>query len=72
MVIVRRDYRLNLQMNDSDGNELRCRSTLCKRGQIIVKGPNRVWSIVGNDKLSRFEFEIYGCIGAYSWYIIWS
>jgi len=39
--------------------------------QFIVKGPNRVWSIDGHDQLSRFGFEIYGCIDAYSQYIIW-
>jgi hypothetical protein len=58
-------------MNDPDGNELRRRSTLRKWGQFIVKGPNRVWSIDWRDKLSRFGFEIYGCIDAYSRYIIW-
>jgi hypothetical protein len=71
MVIVRRNLRLHLQMNDPDGNELRRRSALHKRGQFIVKGPNHVWSIDGHDKLSRFGFEIYECIDAYSWYIIW-
>jgi hypothetical protein len=70
MVIVRRDLRLHLQMNDPDGNELRRQSTLRKRGQFIVKGPNRVWSIDGPDKLSQLGFEIYGCIDAYSRYII--
>ena len=58
-------------MNDPDGNELRRRLTLRKGGQFIVKGPNRVWSIDGHDKLSCFGFKIYGCIDAYSWYIIW-
>jgi len=71
MVIVRRDLRLHLQMKNPDGNELQRQSTLRKRGQFIVKGPNCVWSIDGHDKLSRFEFEIYGCIDAYSRYIIW-
>lgn len=42
-----------------------------KRGQFIVKGPNRVWSIDGHDKLSRFGFQIYAAIDAYSRYIIW-
>jgi len=42
-----------------------------KRGQFIVKGPNRVWSIDGHDKLSRFGFQIYASIDAYSRYIVW-
>jgi len=71
MVSVRRDHRLHSQMNDPDGDESRHRSTLRKCGQFIVKGPNRVWSIDGHDKLSHFGFEIYGCIDAYSWYIMW-
>jgi len=71
MVIVRCDLRLHVQMNDPDGDELRHRSTLRKCGQLIVKGPNRVWSIDGHVKLSHFGFEIYGCIDAYSRYIIW-
>jgi len=58
-------------MNDPDGNELRRQSTLRKGGQFIVKGPNHVWSIDGHEKLSSFGFEIYGCIDAYSRYIIW-
>jgi len=51
------------------------------RGQLIgkkrdrkefgIKGPNRVLSIDGHDKLSRFGFEIYGTIDAYSRYIVW-
>jgi len=36
-----------------------------------VKGPKRVWSIDGHDKLSQFGFVIYGCIDAYSEYKIW-
>ncbi|RPA91220.1 hypothetical protein L873DRAFT_1871735 [Choiromyces venosus 120613-1] len=40
-----------------------------KRKEFTVKGPNWVLSIDGHDKLSRFGFEIYGAIDAYSWYI---
>jgi hypothetical protein len=32
----------------------------------MVKGPNRVWSIDGHDKLLAYGFEIYGIIDAYS------
>ncbi|CUS06634.1 unnamed protein product, partial [Tuber aestivum] len=42
-----------------------------RRKEYFVKGPNRVVSIDGHDKLSRFGFEIYGAIDAYSHYIIW-
>ena len=37
----------------------------------MVKGPNRVWSINGHDKLSRFGFQVYAAIDAYSRYIVW-
>ena len=37
-----------------------------KRRRYVVKGPNRVWSIDGHDKLSAYGFEIYGIIDAYS------
>ncbi|RPB03860.1 hypothetical protein L873DRAFT_1786820 [Choiromyces venosus 120613-1] len=42
-----------------------------KRKEFTVKGLNRVLSIDGHDKLSRFGFEIYGAIDAYSRYIAW-
>ncbi|RPA91625.1 hypothetical protein L873DRAFT_1713249, partial [Choiromyces venosus 120613-1] len=43
----------------------------CQREEYFVKGLNRVLSIDGHDKLSRFSFEIYGAIDAYSHYIVW-
>ena len=42
-----------------------------RRKEYFVKGTNRVFSIDGHDKLSRFGFEIYGAIDAYSRYIVW-
>lgn len=42
-----------------------------QRMEFTVKGLNRVHSIDGHDKLSRFGFEIYGAIDAYSRYIVW-
>ena len=36
------------------------------RGRYIVKGPNRVWSVDGHDKLSIYGFQIYGIIDPYS------
>jgi hypothetical protein len=41
-----------------------------QRSRYRVKGPNRVWSIDGHDKLTRFGIEIYGMIDAYSRFII--
>ena len=37
-----------------------------ERKEFDIKGPNRVLSIDGHDKLSRFGFEMYGAIDAYS------
>lgn len=45
--------------------------TLRRRGQFEIKGPNRVWSIDGHDKLSPFGFQIYAAIDAYSRRILW-
>ncbi|CUS11455.1 unnamed protein product, partial [Tuber aestivum] len=42
-----------------------------ERREFSIKGPNRILSIYGHDKLSRFGFEIYGAIDAYSRYIVW-
>lgn len=42
-----------------------------ERKEFTIKGPNHVLSIDGHDKLSRFGFEIYGAIDAYSRYIVW-
>lgn len=56
---------------DPKGVEDRRLRRLHKRGRYGIPGPNRVWSIDGHDKLSRFGFEIYACIDAYSRCIIW-
>ena len=42
-----------------------------ERQEFQIQVPNRVLSIDGHDKLSRFGFEIYGAIDAYSHYIMW-
>ena len=42
-----------------------------RRREFSIKGPNRVLSVDGHDKLSRFGFEIYRTIDAYSRYIVW-
>ncbi|CUS06670.1 unnamed protein product, partial [Tuber aestivum] len=41
------------------------------RREFSIKGPNRILSIDGHNKLLRFGIEIYGAIDAYSRYIVW-
>jgi len=62
-----------MQKVDPEGGAARGQLIGQKRQQkeFTVKGPNRLLSIDGHDKLSRFGFEIYGAIDAYSRYIIW-
>ena len=62
-----------MQKIDPEGVAMRGRAfaTSRRRKEYFVKGPNRVFSIDGHDKLSRFGFEIYGAIDAYSRYIVW-
>lgn len=43
-----------------------------RRGAYIVPGVNKVWSIDAHCKLEHFGFQIYGCIDAYSRYVIWA
>lgn len=56
---------------DPEGSEARHLALRRKRGRYMVQGPGRVLSIDGHDKLSRFGFQIYGAIDAYSRYITW-
>jgi hypothetical protein len=42
-----------------------------RRGEYLVPGPNFIWSIDGHNKLKPYGIEIYGCIDAYSRYVIW-
>lgn len=62
-----------LQKIDPEGVAIRAKAFAIsrRRKEYFVKGPNRVFSIDGHDKLSRFEFEIYAAIDAYSRYIVW-
>ncbi|KAG6259816.1 hypothetical protein E4U48_000355, partial [Claviceps purpurea] len=41
------------------------------RGNFRVSGPNFFWCLDGYEKLSRFGFEVYACIDAYSRCVIW-
>ncbi|KAG0126490.1 hypothetical protein HOY82DRAFT_491784, partial [Tuber indicum] len=69
--VPRRELRAAVQRADPEGVEARIRGQIRKRGQFIIKGPNRVWSIDGHDKLSRFGFQIYAAIDGYSRFLIW-
>ena len=40
-----------------------------RRGYYHVKGPNRVWSVDGHDKLKEYGFEIYAVTDAYSRFV---
>ncbi|KAG6201126.1 hypothetical protein E4U50_006832 [Claviceps purpurea] len=41
------------------------------RGNFRVSGPNFFWCLDGYEKLSRFGFQVYACIDAYSRCVIW-
>ena len=69
----RKQVRNAMQKIDPEGVAMRGRAfaTSQRRKEYFVKGPNQVFSIDGHDKLSRFGFEIYGAIDAYSRYVVW-
>ena len=62
-----------MKATDSEGVKARHEAFAVsrRRKEYTVEGPNRVFSIDGHDKLSRFSFEIYGAIDAYSRFIVW-
>ncbi|KAG0128324.1 hypothetical protein HOY82DRAFT_592900 [Tuber indicum] len=62
-----------LQKLDPEGVEAsqKAFATSRQRNEYFVKGPNHVLSVDGHDKLSRFAFEVYGTIHAYSHYVVW-
>ena len=57
---------------DPDGAERRLRAVNRRRGAYLVPGPNYIWSIDGHCKLEQWGFEIYGCIDAYSRFIVFA
>ena len=61
-------YTVNAILRDLDPRAIESRSLQAprRRRRYMVKGPNRVWSIDGHDKLSAYGFQIYGIIDAYS------
>lgn len=68
---TRKELRDALPVVDSLGSSSRQFGEMRRKGRYEVKGPNRVWSVDGHDKLSRFGFQIYGSIDAYSRCIMW-
>ena len=56
---------------DPEGVALRRYDFQRHRGQLIIPGPNFLWSVDGYCKLDAFGFEIYGVIDAYSRFIVW-
>lgn len=61
-----------MRVVDPEGVAIRAAAfTTWRRREFLIQGPNKVPLIDGHDKLSRFGFEIYGAIDAYSRYIVW-
>jgi hypothetical protein len=71
-IIAARD-RLFAALKDIDpaGVEARKHGLQRIRGQFIIQGPNKVWSVDGHMKLKRWGFEVYAAVDAYSRKIIW-
>jgi hypothetical protein len=51
--------------------EERTRKLHRRRGEFIVPGPDKLWSIDGHMKLEAWGIEIYASIDAYSRHILW-
>ncbi|KAI9748017.1 MAG: hypothetical protein M4579_007333, partial [Chaenotheca gracillima] len=68
--VSRRQVAQATQTLDPVGVAARTAGALRQRARYTVKGPNRIWSADGHDKLSEYGFEIYGIIDGYSRYIV--
>ncbi|PWW78741.1 hypothetical protein C7212DRAFT_166278, partial [Tuber magnatum] len=68
----RHQVRNALQVLNTEGVETRGKAIGKSRSykEFYIHGPNCVISIDGHDKLSRFGFEIYDAIDAYSHYVV--
>ena len=62
--------RLALKELDPEGVALRSSHKL-RRRKYYAKGPNDIWHLDGNDKLKPYGFSIQGCIGGFSWKMLW-
>jgi hypothetical protein len=65
-----RDTRRLLRLLDRKGVERRRPDERRRRCRYMVKGPSRVWSVDGHDKLAEYGFQIYGIIDAFSRYVL--
>lgn len=61
-----------LQNVDPIGVESRKHDLNWQRGEYIIPGPNKIWSVDGYHKLIEFGFEIYAGIDGYFRYVPWS
>jgi len=68
--VSNQDVRRILYILDHSGTENRQPKQRCWRKRWSVRGPNRVWSVDGHDKLSEYGFQIYGIIDGYSRYVL--
>lgn len=44
----------------------------CRRGEVITRGPDWVWSLDAHCKFEQFGIQIYAAIDAFSRHIIWT
>jgi hypothetical protein len=65
-----RDTRRLLRLLDQKGVDRRRPDERRRRGRYMVKGPSRIWSVDGHDKLSEYGFQIYAIIDAFSRFVI--
>ena len=66
------DVQESLRQLVSDRVEARRRKERRRRREAYTTaGPNEVWSLDGHDKLSRYGFQIYAAIDAYSRKVLW-
>ena len=72
IIIIYRDqlFRTVKQL-DPAGHERCTRDLQHYKGELIVPGPNYLWSIDGHMKLEPWGFEIYAGIDAFSCYVPW-
>lgn len=68
--VSRRDVAKITQQLDPQGVIARNPKKRNNRGRYSVKGPNRVWSVDGHDKLAPWGFAIYGMMDGFSRLII--
>jgi hypothetical protein len=63
-------YRL-LRELDPEGVEQRRKRAFQHRGQVVLQGPNDVWSMDAYCKLEHWGVQIYAVVDAYSRFVVW-